>query len=463
MLSDYISKGTSSKVNMANQQKDNRFDKFIISNEEIHSLDELRAHFDAEHILNAFGDGSLLRFLKTHYYEREYEILSKLSLEKKDCLKIICEVIGVDYLKQDFVLTTDVLQRLNRIKQYTDSEEVLNNFRKVVFDQEELANLLNGGETTIYLCHGKFSVPLSKKGITYIGIDNPTIENAFTMQQYKHAGITVENISLPANVPKEMSDYALNIAKKNGYDGYYENHSPLATYFHNKLKNYKRFSCISLPYDFSAITEEFRSEFTARQELVKYLKTPYDAACGIMDIKHSECIAKKTAEKYSDAVRFCFQPVMEQLKELCLLKGKPEIYDELCRLVSSCKQIFTETFEEEIRDNQDYYGMYDFNYFVDNVTIERYDYRITTGFLKFAETLLPGKIEYSYSNFFDTIYEMERDINNRASSFYKCAYNEYLSYVRKIEKMIEALGDNYPEFEKNETVSDYLTRVTHKK
>ena len=201
--------------------------KLIVNGKEIHSLDELRENFDTEEILKSLNDGSLKDFLTSHYYEREANAIAGLTLESKDCLKKICTAIKVDYLKQDFVMTPEVEARLEAIKQFTTDERILQNFSQIALNQEELATLLNNGEKTIYLCHNKFSIPLSQSNITYIGIDNPTIENAFTAEQYKKAGIVIKNINLPSNVSKEMSEYALNVAKQNGYDQFQHDSSLL--------------------------------------------------------------------------------------------------------------------------------------------------------------------------------------------------------------------------------------------
>lgn len=434
--------------------------KLIINGKEIHSLDELRENFDAEEILKALNDGSLKSFLSTHYYEREANAIAGLTLESKYCLKKICTALKVDYLKQDFVMTPEVEARLEVIKQFTTDEKVFQNFSQIALNQEELATLLNNGEKTIYLCHNKFSIPLSQNNVAYIGIDNPTIENAFTAEQYQKAGITIKNISLPSSVSKEMSEYALDVAKQNGYDDYAEKNSPIATYFHNKLKSYERFSHARLPYDSSASHKEFHSEYAAKQALKEYLRKPYDAASALVNTCNSKCVARTTAEEYAKTISDCFDPIRDNLKTLFALKNKSGLYDSLMKLVSGSGKILRAKFEEEITDNQEYYNMYDFDYFVDRVSVEEHDYRTSEGFFKVVETLFQDSIEYTYDDFLGAVFEMEKDINDHVSSFYKSAYSEYLSYVKEIERIFEDLGTDYPEFKDKENISDYLTRIS---
>ena len=443
----------------ANGQNDGE-KKLILSGDEIHSLDELREKFNAEEVLKALSDGSLKRFLKSHYYEREFDAVSNLTLEDKYCLKKICTALKVDYLKQDFVMTAEVEARLKVLKEFTSDEKILQNFNQVALDQEELANLINRGEKTIYLCNNKFSIPLSKNNITYIGIDNPTIENAFTSEQYKKAGIIVENINLPSNVSKEMELYASDVAKQNGYDDYAEKNTPLASYFHNKLKSNIKVPYIRLPYDYSAYNQEFRSEYEAKQALKEYLRKPYNKASSIVNTDNSDCIARTISYEYAKIINDCFDPIKDNLKTLFALKNKSSLYDSLMKLISGSNKALRAKYEKEINDNQEYYNMYDFDYFVDRVSIEKHDYCTSEGALKIFESLFYGGIEFTYNDFLGAVFEMEKDINDHMASFYKAAYYEYLSYVDEIERIIEELGHDFPDFKENESISDYLIRIT---
>lgn len=78
-----------------------------------------------------------------------------------------------------------------------DKKKIPDNLSLVVVNQEELAKLIDAGEETIYLCEGEFNIPIGKNGMTYYGIANPTIENAYTKELYKKAGINIVDIELP--------------------------------------------------------------------------------------------------------------------------------------------------------------------------------------------------------------------------------------------------------------------------
>lgn len=434
--------------------------KFMIGEKEIHSIEELKENFHVNAVLAALNDGSLERFLKSRYYEREAAVVSNLKLDDKACLKKLCEVLGVDFLKYSVIVSPEVEKRLEEIMQFTDDKDVLNNFQKVAFNQEELATLLSRDEKTIYLCHNNFSIPLSKTGVKYIGVDNPTINNPYTKEQYEKAGITIVNIMLPAKVSDEMAEEAKKTAIKNGYDDYGEKNSPFATYFHNKLKSAIPFYNIHLPYSTSAASKRFKSKIAAQKELTELIKKPYDKAVNYITPGNSCCVAKTLSEQYAERIKAHFDPIAEQLKQLYSVKGKSDEYDKLYSLVNSAKKALYQAFETELNESSDYYRMYKFDYFVESVEIEKNDCSYEESVFKIIERLVSDSVDYTYCGLFGTFSEIEKDLNDRVSSFYKYAYSEYKNFLRQIEEKIELLGDKLPEFSENEMIEDYITRIT---
>ena len=179
----------------------------------------------------------------------------------------------------------------------------------------------------------------------------------------------------------------------------------------DKLKNYYKTSHIRLPYDFSAVNKAFNSKYTAKQKLTEYLRKPYNEALEIVNINSPKCVARETAKDYAEVIQGYFKQTESE------------------------KQLL-EKFNAELADNQDYYKMYDFDYFVDNVEIVKHDYRTNDGILKFVESFLEGSIEYTYNGFMETVNEMEEDINKRITEFYKTAHEEYLAYLEELVEKI---------------------------
>ena len=57
-----------------------------------------------------------------------------------------------------------------RLKKYTDDENILANVDKVAFNQSDLISLINKGIDEIYLCNNRFDIPLRQRDKTYIGL-----------------------------------------------------------------------------------------------------------------------------------------------------------------------------------------------------------------------------------------------------------------------------------------------------
>ncbi len=54
-----------------------------LNGHEIHSLQELREHFESNTIRNAFADGTLEKWLRDRYYEREADAVAVLLRQVK--------------------------------------------------------------------------------------------------------------------------------------------------------------------------------------------------------------------------------------------------------------------------------------------------------------------------------------------------------------------------------------------
>ena len=165
--------------------------------------------------------------------------------------------------------------------------------------------------------------------------------------------------------------------------------------FCDKLKCPLKSSYIKLPYDSDAVHKEFHSEYAAKQALKEYLREPYNAASAIVNPQNINCVARTLAEEYSQEIINCFETNDSNLKTL--FEDKKALYEKLYNLVSNSTKILREKLLEEIDD--DYYKMYDFNYFVNKVKIEEHDYRSSEGVLRIIEALFPDSIEYTYCDF----------------------------------------------------------------
>lgn len=154
-----------------------RFPLKLAEGAEVRNLNDLREHFDLEALLEYYKNGKLLTWLEDRYLEGEAEAVRALDAAAPDFQRKLCEVFQVEYTGNDVDMEEIERrqERLKRLRTIADDTEYIQNIDRVAFDQEELADLLDEGESRIYLCGEKFTVPASRKGISYIGIGNPAV------------------------------------------------------------------------------------------------------------------------------------------------------------------------------------------------------------------------------------------------------------------------------------------------
>ena len=152
------------------------------------NIDELREFFDIEKALEYLIDGKLLTWLQDRYYMQEAESISKLDTYSTDVKERLCEILGVEMEVEAQDIDVEEIERrkekLLKLKKYTDDEDIWNKVDYVAFDQEELADLLDDECSEIYLCDGKFCIPVSECNKKYIGIHNPVV-SFFIVSEYQ--------------------------------------------------------------------------------------------------------------------------------------------------------------------------------------------------------------------------------------------------------------------------------------
>lgn len=446
-----------------NQKKDCK--ELVISGKKIHDIGELRDAFDLQEILSSLIDGSLENFLKSHYYEFEAMRVRNLSIEDKDCVHKLCEILGVDYLSEIHknISSEELQKRREEISVYTTDEEILSQVFRVALNQEELCELIDKGEKKIYLCKGTFSIPLTETGVTYIGVDNPKIEWPFTKGQYRKAGIIVENIDLPEKVDETQSEYAAFLAKVHGYDDFPDNHSVLTSYIHKLLSDrihstYKRVS-----YDNSIVSRDYTTYTEAHAVAEKMVEKAHAEANKYLSTGYSECVADEFSKLYAGVTKTAFEDVLSDFSKLCLVYDKKDEYQKIEKLINGAKKSLKEEFEEELDENPDFYSMYKLSYFIDSIDVDEYDSRISEGFVRVLEGLFTDSVFYGISSVYGIINEIETDLNDKLSTYARTCGEIYEKYVAEIEKVFEQLSETLPAMKQNENIRDYISRALIRK
>ena len=176
---------------------------FMIDGTEVRAdIEELRKHFDIESIINHFRSGELKNWLLDRYYDEEAEQIDELSANTTNLPQKLCAILGVS-AAQHGILDDEQLKRLEKkktlLKQKTNDQSIISLAAQTAFTQEDLADLLDLGESTIYLCGEKFTIPIRMTDKTYIGIlGTPKVKiSAKSEQDLQERNIIFENIISP--------------------------------------------------------------------------------------------------------------------------------------------------------------------------------------------------------------------------------------------------------------------------
>lgn len=164
----------------------------------VRSLEELKDNFSLERVISYFVSGKLLNWLNDRYYEDEAKQVAELNPSTPDLKQLICEIFEIKYTKETEI-DIEALEQKNikiaKLKQFTEDESIIKNFDSVAFNQEELAYLLDENITPIYLCGDKFTIPLIKENITYLGVNNPTaVIKSNTLVDFSMKSIELKNV-----------------------------------------------------------------------------------------------------------------------------------------------------------------------------------------------------------------------------------------------------------------------------
>jgi hypothetical protein len=138
---------------------------------QVRTLEALKESFDVERIVGYFLEGKLQTWLEDRYYEDEAEAVVALSKDNAQLGKKLSEIFGVEYTETEAVDVEEIAwrnDRLAKLKQLTDDDEIIKNIDSVAFNQEELADLYEEGVENIYLGEGDFTIPKSKQDLEYI-------------------------------------------------------------------------------------------------------------------------------------------------------------------------------------------------------------------------------------------------------------------------------------------------------
>jgi hypothetical protein len=194
------------------------------------------------------------------------------------------------------------------------------------------------------------------------------------------------------------------------------------------------------------------------------IRNAYDTAVEYITPGRDQSFSEEAIRYYHRPIEHTFLPLMEKLKKLSAARDCNAVYDKLEHLISESRQNLLTSFEKELTSNASYYELYPFSYFQEKAEIERHDYRISDpGIFLAIETLFANNIEYTVSDVYTPISELEHDLERRATTFFSAALHIYEQYICEIELLLDVIGKNLPAINDEEDLDDYLTRCCMKK
>lgn len=203
-----------------------RFQLALADGTKAGSLEALKKHFDLESVISYYNNGDLLTWLRDRNIEAEADAVEALDATAPDFQEKLCTIFGAAYVGPiDMEELASRQKRIERLRKYTDDDAIIKNIDSVAFDQEELADLLDADLKEIYLCGDNFTIPVSLKGKTYIGVNQPHIRISGKSQEQELSGINVidciidsaKKESEKSNIPIEDRDLIFsddNISEK---------------------------------------------------------------------------------------------------------------------------------------------------------------------------------------------------------------------------------------------------------
>ncbi|MBR4903170.1 MAG: hypothetical protein IKZ53_00695 [Selenomonadaceae bacterium] len=168
---------------------------------DVRNLEDLKKNFELDAAIEYFKDGRLIRWLESRYYEEEADKIAELNENAPDLRENLCAIFGVEFNEKFSSLR--LAEKKNILRELTDDGTILDNVAITALNQEDLAELLDAGTSTIYLCGEKFSIPLRVGNKKYIGVlDPPLIKIRATSQaELDDKNISFENVILPFENP----------------------------------------------------------------------------------------------------------------------------------------------------------------------------------------------------------------------------------------------------------------------
>ena len=170
----------------------------------VRSIEELRENFCLSSMLLYLANGKLVTWLRDRYLNELADKIAELDENDMEICKKLCDIFEISY--EDNLETANYQKKIMLLKKYTMESELFQVIDHIAFNDSDLTDLLNKGEKIIYLCNGRFSIPLNKSNIHYIGIAKPTaVIGSDKKVDFDKKGIIFEDINFDDGYKKVIA------------------------------------------------------------------------------------------------------------------------------------------------------------------------------------------------------------------------------------------------------------------
>ena len=177
---------------------------------EVRSMEELRDNFSISRVLGYLKNGKLEVWLRDRFETDIADKVEQLDLQDEDLAKRVCEIFDIPFNEEaenELKKSAEREERILLLKKYTDDKQFEAVIDSVAFNQDELYDFLDEDSDTIYLCGEKFSIPLAKEGVSYIGINQPTVVIDSKVEvNWAKKNISVENVMFDQKYQEVMDN-----------------------------------------------------------------------------------------------------------------------------------------------------------------------------------------------------------------------------------------------------------------
>ena len=167
-------------------------------------MEELQQYADLESILRYYHNEKLRIWLEARDYNNIVSQILSIDTNDTSYVNTLCDILGIEYENLD-VEVHEIQkneEKLNRLRRLSSDENILANVENIVFNQQELDELVIQDPELIYLCADEnqtYTINKKIKNIRYMGLfGKPSIQvESENIKELFDLGIKFKDVVLP--------------------------------------------------------------------------------------------------------------------------------------------------------------------------------------------------------------------------------------------------------------------------